>query len=429
MKSLIQIQNKMLEWIKENIKFIFIDVILGIIIYSMMISGNLVNSVDGVWNTSQYWAKTWETSLGRGILYFVDKMRAGLVSMPLNTVLALFCISSGGTLVLDIFQVRSKWLGRLVCLLFIINPVTCITLSYCFTSVGYGVGFLCSVIAVCCIYSKYWIQGMFFGGCFIALSLGCYQAYLGVTCVLLLVLLIKMFIRLADVKEIAAFLIKSVVSFVIGGIFYAIMSKLLLIIFNAKTSSYKGASNLSLGKIIISLPVSLGQCFYDFYAFFIKNKMYIPVPRKVFTLIWVIILILCICLIRTIYVVWRRKRVYAIAFLGCIMFIPIASCAVLLIAVGNSMNLLMSMSMVICIPLFLALLMGGLNFAKEEYNVLSRNIGYTLLIFLLWANILTVTNDQLALKEGRTATVKLTDMIISELVAEGHLEEGAVFAF
>ena len=116
MKSLIQIQNKMLEWIKENIKFIFIDVILGIIIYSMMISGNLVNSVDGVWNTSQYWAKTWETSLGRGILYFVDKMRAGLVSMPLNTVLALFCISSGGTLVLDIFQVRSKWLGRLVCL-------------------------------------------------------------------------------------------------------------------------------------------------------------------------------------------------------------------------------------------------------------------------------------------------------------------------
>lgn len=157
--------------------------------------------------------------------------------------------------------------------------------------------------------------------------------------------------------------------------------------------------------------------------------MYIPVPRKVFTLIWVIILILCICLIRTIYVVWRRNRVYAIAFLGCIMFIPIASCAVLLIAVGNSMNLLMSMSMVICIPLFLALLMGGLNFAKEEYNVLSRNIGYTLLIFLLWANILTVTNDQLALKEGRTATVKLTDMIISELVAEGHLEEGAVFAF
>lgn len=111
------------------------------------------------------------------------------------------------------------------------------------------------------------------------------------------------------------------------------------------------------------------------------------------------------------------------------MFITIASCAVLLIAVGNSMNLLMSMSMVICIPLFLALLMGGLNFAKEEYNVLSRNIGYTLLIFLLWANILTVTNDQLALKEGRTATVKLTDMIISELVAEGHLEEGAVFAF
>lgn len=52
-----------------------------------------------------------------------------------------------------------------------------------------------------------------------------------------------------------------------------------------------------------------------------------------------------------------------------------------------------------------------------------------MLIFLLWANILTVTNDQLALKEGRTATVKLTDMIISELVAEGHLEEGAVFAF
>ncbi len=150
-----QIEEKASEWLKNHQKMIFLNVIFGIMLYFMMIAGNLVNSYDGIWNTSYFDAGSWEASLGRGLLHYVDKVRAGIISMPFNTILTVLIIFITSSLILDLFVEGNRGLGVLASLLLIANPVICVTLSYCYTSVGY------------------------------AMSLGCYQAYVGFTCFLL----------------------------------------------------------------------------------------------------------------------------------------------------------------------------------------------------------------------------------------------------
>ena len=55
--------------------------------------------------------------------------------------------------------------------------------------------------------------------------------------------------------------------------------------------------------------------------------------------------------------------------------------------------------------------------------------GYCLImLMLLWFGLITVTNDQLALKEGKTATVALAENIVHTLSEEGYLEENLPIA-
>lgn len=172
-------ENKIISWTEKYKIILITDILFGIIVYFMMLSENLVNSVDGIWHTSRFIAGAWETSLGRGMLYFFDKLRGGLISMPLIATLTLLLISTSISLFLDLYSVREKGMGLLISLLLIASPVTCITLSHCYMAVDFGLAFLFSVIAVKCIISKYKIVGIVFGGVFIAISMGCYQAYFG----------------------------------------------------------------------------------------------------------------------------------------------------------------------------------------------------------------------------------------------------------
>ena len=425
MKLIVKTENYVMNWMKSHIKYMLISTMFGIMVYFMMISENLLNSYDGIWNTSHLIAGAWETSLGRGLLHYVDKARAGVVSVPLNSILTLLIISVASTLIVDFYVAGSKKIAMLVSLLLIANSVVSNTLSYCFTSVGYGMAFLCSVLSARCICGRRRVAGIFLGAVFLALSLGCYQAYFGVTCLLLLLQVIKMLLDCDSAKRIVEFLIKGMLAIVIGGILYSIMSNAMLKKYGIELASYGGASEVSVGRIIASLPESIRLCYEQFYEFCVKGRMRITVFGKMIILIGKMgIVVFVACVFRNFSAIWRKKRVYALFFLTCIFLVPVACNAVVLLA-GSGMSVLMSMGMVTgvaLVPTTILLLDGRIGFWLKR-------AGYILLFLLLWVNILTVSKDQLALKEGRTATVQLADSIIESLIADGYLEDGAPVAF
>ena len=101
---MMKLENKISNWMERHKKYIFISIFFGISVYFMMLSESLVNSYDGIWHTSNFVAGSWETSLGRGILYYIDRIRGGVVSTPLNSILALLIISITSALILDFFD-------------------------------------------------------------------------------------------------------------------------------------------------------------------------------------------------------------------------------------------------------------------------------------------------------------------------------------
>lgn len=228
-------------------------------------------------------------------------------------------------------------------------------------------------------------------------------------------------------EKIVYFIVKSILTIVTGGVFYIIIANGLLMIYGIQRSSYKGASEVSLGTIIVSFPASIVRCYKNFYAYFVNHNMYLTVPRKSFLLLLGIVFFVLFCVIRLFIIIWRKNRRYAICFLGCVALIPVASCAILLIVQGTGMGLLMSMSLASSLVLCLWICVESMP-KKEKISFFAKRISYLLLFLLLWVEILTVTNDQLALKEGKKATEEVTSIIVDELASEDYLGSDSAIA-
>ncbi len=204
-------------WFYNHRLLICLNIIIGVLIYFMMMAENLVNDVDGIWNTSNFIAGDWEISLGRGLWRYLDKLRFGVVSVPFNTLLTICLIAISNAFLVDIFPQGNRFVSTIGTLILVANPVVCATLSYSYAAFNFGVAYLCSVLAVSLICKgKHWIS-LVFGAGFLAVSMCNYQAYFGVACVMLLLYLLYLIMNQFDIKQVGMFCVRVFSFVVIGG--------------------------------------------------------------------------------------------------------------------------------------------------------------------------------------------------------------------
>lgn len=422
MELIYKSENRIRNWTKKYICFLIFNVLFGIIIYFMIMSENLFNDMDGIWHTSNFVAGNWEISLGRGLLRYFDKLRFGVVSVPFNTILTLLVVGIANTLLIDLFSVTNRFIAFLMAGLIIANPVICFTLSYSYTSINYGLSYLFAIGAVYAFSKiKKWIS-IVLAGAFIMISMGCYQAYIGVVGIIFLMILMRMFIRNDNKKNIADYMIRGVCSILLGGFLYILMTNLLLKKAGVDLASYRGASSVSLSSITSNFLISVMQCYRNFITFFTNYQMY-----NTMSLTWIILgglsLISIFCMGYQFVVIYKTNKWYAAGYLISILLVPVFCNCMLIVAVGNNVSLLMAMGMMLYPVL-------SVIFLPETGKVSfwTKRMWCLIMLLLLWTNVLTVTNDQVALKEGKTATVELADQIISTLNEEGYLENDYVIA-
>lgn len=204
--------------------------------------------------------------------------------------------------------------------------------------------------------------------------------------------LIKKVIEIDDWKVIAKFIIKSILTILLGGVFYMLLANALLLRYNIEISTYKGASEVSIGNIITSFPTSMVRCYREFFEYFAKHNMYFTIPRKSFLLLIGFGLFILACIIRLFVKIWYKDKIYAICFLGCVGLIPVASCAILLIVQGAGMILLMSMSLAVSLVLCISICIEAIP-AEEKCGIFIRRLGRILMLLLLWVEVLTVTRS------------------------------------
>lgn len=261
------------------------------------------------------------------------------------------------------------------------------------------------------------LAGVVLGGLCLAVSMACYQAYLGVVGVILLTIFSRLLLKNEDKKFIQKFMIAGVGLILTGGGLYWCITQLLLIRAGITLADYKGASNISIMGIFENLPYSVRECYKQFRAFFANSKMYYNLPVAEYLLCGCLVLFIGSFVYQFIRLV-KQNKIYAFAYFISVLLIPIAANAVLLVAVGNSVTVLMSMAMI--------LTMGGVlhihipcNSRPGKYMI---GIYYFLALLLVWFGISTVSNDQLALKEGKVATITLSQNIMNVMIDSGLYE-------
>lgn len=429
MKNIVlNMEEKISRFFNEYGRFVLIASGIGFLTYFMMMSLNLVNDLDGIWHLSNFIAGDWEISLGRGLQRYADRARFGIVSDSFNSMLTIIVIAITNTIIVKKYEFDGIFYKLLFITILMANPIVCNSLSYSYMSVNFGLAYFFSVMAFVCVKTgnenrRKKIFGTFSGAVFLGISMAFYQAYICVTCVLLLSYMIKLLIEEKKVKSVFYYACSSLGLILVGGIFYLLITKALLFRAGIQMASYKGASNMSIGLMLRSLPESIEQCYLQFINFVWGQKMLADLEFINIVLLGLgVVYIVAICI--RFFELLKSQVMSAVIFLVMLGLLPVASCAVLLIAVGNTMSVLMSLGIVLGIVIL------GIVVPREgKTGFWLKRIYLFALVALAWFQLSAVENDQLALKEGKTATITLTENIISEIYHQGYLEEQQYVAF
>lgn len=252
--------------------------------------------------------------------------------------------------------------------------------------------------------------------------MGLYQAYIGVFAVTFSVVLMLKLQDETDGKKVLRYGVQGIAGAIVGGILYIILTKLLLLRAGVDMATYRGAANVSPIWILQNLPSSVVKCYQEFNNFFFDAHMYHTTSTSGAIIILLGLMFCIFCLFQFICL-WKKSKWRAFLFAVCLLTLPIASNCCLIIAVGNGTSMLMAMGMAVASCLIIVFMP-----QQMQINFWARSLCYLVMIIFLWNNVLTVVNDQVALKEGKTATVALTNQVLNALSDEGHLTDGSVIA-
>lgn len=411
--------------VKEWLPAFITCMIFSIIIYFMLLSEGLVNSDDGLWEYNYYKAGSWSLSLGRWFWLYLDRLRFGISTEPITSLLALACYSIGIVIMLDLFDIKKSGITFLVSALFLSSISVSASLSFRFMSTDFGAAFLLAISAAWAIIKikRIWLA-VITGGILIALSVGVYQTYIGCTCITLAgYFLIALCNDKIELKTVVQDILKSVIAAVLGGILYSLILQLHLTIFHISLSDYNGANSYSLINAIKNLPFNIEYTYRIFIRFYFENYFKLNVLRE-FKIYWIVFLLAAVFLIRELLCIAKRSITRALLFVLFIAAIPIASNAVLLVTTGVWVSIHMTVAMALCIPVLLCV-----EIQDRRGKVWSWiwKINVLILLIMLYGNIYQLQIDQEAMWEGQKATTTIAEEIIHKLDETGNLDADAQY--
>ncbi len=402
--------------------------LFAVLLYSFMMSQQLTNTFDGLWEQNYHRAGKSELTSGRWMLAYVDKLVMGLHGDPIASVAALSMYILGFLLVLDLFGVKSRLCGCISLALFISSTAISNTLSYRFTSLGYGLAFFLAVLSVyAAIRMKNRFAAMGLSGVLLGVSMSCYQAYSAVFCTVALFYIIFLFAKMDgakcnDGKRIFSHLLRLGCCLLIGAGFYVLSLSFFLKLNDAALSSYNGIGEISLKGFLTGLPQSIRRSYLFFGAYFFGDKLKInciqPMGGLFLFLVFLAVVILIIGISS-----WKERKWGTFLLLPAVAAIPVACNAYMLLA-GNKLELQMTAGLAMLLPL--TMILAFFCFGEKK---LLRGVCTVLCIALIYGSSMQVWFDQEAMYEGRNACETMMTQVISDLNRENLLSQDYKYFF
>lgn len=388
--------------------------VFAVILYFMMMSQQLTNTFDGLWHQNYHHAGNVELRSGRWMLYFIDKLNMGLHADPVASIATLSLFILGFLLVLDLFGVENKFAGCLCLALFLSSTAVSNTLSYRMTSLGYGFAYLFAAFG---IYSankiKSKIAAMLISGISLGLSMACYQAYLGVYCVIAVFYVIFLCsaseAKDADGKSlIFSSILRVIGSMLIGALFYVGSLHFFLRLNQVSLSNYNGVGGITLTGLIAGIPENMFKTYRYFGVYYLTDTLKINRLQHfggLYILLALLIALILVIGVRT----WKANKIRMVVLLAAALAIPVACNAYMLIA-GDKLELQMTSGLAMLMPL--TMIIAFSCFQKQD--VLRIACAF-LCTALLYGNSMQVLFDQEAMYEGRNACKTMATQVLTDL--------------
>ncbi|MCR5715376.1 MAG: glucosyltransferase domain-containing protein [Lachnospiraceae bacterium] len=416
-------QTQLYTWMKSSLSYVIFAVLAGVIVYFSLMSNDLVNHLDGIWHPSNFIAGDWEISLGRGLQRYADRARFGLVSSAWNSVLVFLLLGIADYVVIDRFQLKHTVYAYLLIFATIANPVVCEAITYSYMSVNFALAYFFAVSAFAVAAGElHSVRGnilqLLCGAVLFGISMAFYQAYICVFAVLAGYWLMKE-LTLKMTKEVLQRLGYFAGTFLLGGLIYLLITKLLLLRAGIEMASYRGASGISLLSVIMNLPTSIVTACKETYRYAVNQNLSMGLEFSSIVITLLLIGMAALFLRHAIRL-FRESVSKGICFVILILLLPLMASIVCVIAVGSSITGLMAMG------ILMSVLLAGVLADQHRAETIGT---IALLTVLSWYLVSTVENDQIALKEGTVATNQIADNALAAMSEEGLLTQADCVAF
>ena len=383
--------------IRKYSLFIFF-VMFGWIVYSPMTLNYLTNP-DGI--AIGLFSKPWSEGedFGRIGIRCIDKLLGNIISPNMALIISLSILGVAMVLLIEILGINELKKMLIVGSIFLLSPNSSSLFTYYYCMIQYSLAFLLGILACWIIYKFQNRWNWMLGSVLIAFQLTLYQAYLSVTILTAIFIVIGDCIKGEKTKKIFERGIRLFLSGIVGIVGYLILLKGLSI----QLTSSRGFDKM--GKLdIANLPRLIINAYINFVEYFLSNHLLNNVwmfRRYINIVVILLTLILFIILLAKRIKNWVSYVIIAL----CVILCPIACEITTIIAPGvdtygtTGILLVPAMSMVYMLPIWMMSELQKEN-VKDKNNYIFQNnyvsiiLKYAYLfviISLLWNSMIYTT--------------------------------------
>lgn len=331
---------------KKGIKRLLL-ILVSLFLFHLPLMIKDIITADVLLINSYYEGYSWEISLGRFGTFMVGILKSYISTPHLDLLLSYIFLALAIQVILELFDIKDKYLNILCIAYFIISPVISATLLFQQCNIVYSLAFL---LGACSVYLFYNTKNKYLRILvpiiFIIASLSFYQAYLSLIVTVFVLFNIRQLLdKKIDYKKCEIFCLILLVS-----IFsYFIIMKASQYLLHIDMANYSNANNIGVNTIL-SIPHKVIDAYRLFYQFYFSNAI---LKNSYFhnDILNLILLLLFGFVILSFIVKCKISRKEKLLVILLILLIPVFLNSVIFVISDAKLQLLMSAAYLI-VPFF-----------------------------------------------------------------------------
>lgn len=314
-------------------------------------------------------------SSGRWMLFVAEKIKNlifqdSLYSIPaFNGIFTFFCIAVSSCLLIDLFEIRSKYFSVLLSGIMVTIPVVTCMFGYMFTAQYFALSILMAVLGSYLVLKKKQWYFIAAGIVLMACSVGIYQAYIPTMLSILMFGLFMMFSR-ADTTEKRQEALKKTLVVIVSCIAFMALYALILFaclkITGTQLSSYNGIDT----SYKMPLSVYLQRALEAYREFFVLSRTshFNVFPGLAYTMYEIMAFLFVFLLIRQTILSFRINKINGIFLLLFTLLSPLCINFIFVMVKRSGIYAMTAYSYTILIAFFLYLVEECISSAESRFS-------------------------------------------------------------